>query len=77
MLQTAHQATKLSDYFQLGSNAADYASGQWPEPILVPNNGQALGARFHAKVALIFSIETGLTNALKKPRTVEIDFLRG
>ena len=67
--------TKLSHYFQLGSNAVEYAAGNWPEPILVPNNGEALGARFHARVALIFAIETGLTKSEKRPQLIEIDFL--
>ena len=67
--------TKLSHYFLLGSNAAEYANGNWPEPILVPNKGEALGARFHAKVALIFAIETGLTKVEQKPQVIEVEFL--
>ena len=32
-----------------------------PEPVIVPTQGEALGSRFHARVALIYAIETGLT----------------
>ena len=67
--------TTLSHYYRLGENAAHYSEGNWPEPILIQNKGEALGARFHARVALIFSIETGLTNSKEKPRSLEIEFL--
>ncbi len=44
-----------------GPNAAAYAEGELPEPIVVPYRGEANGARHHARVALIYAIETELT----------------
>jgi propanediol dehydratase large subunit len=52
--------TSLAHYRQLAANAAAYALGERPEPVVVPTEGQALGSRYHARVALIYAIETGL-----------------
>ena len=49
---------RLAHYRGLGRNAAAYALGEMPEPVVVPT-GEAMGARFHARVALIYAIETG------------------
>ena len=38
-----------------------------PEPVLVPTGGMALGARYHAQVALLYAIETALTEAGAQP----------
>ena len=46
-----------------------------PEPVVVTNNGEAMGARFHAQVALIYAIETSLTEDGAKPEDIKIDFL--
>ena len=56
LLQRAdHQARALS---ALGANAAAYALGEMPEPVVVPPRGEAMGSRYHARVALIYAIET-------------------
>lgn len=67
--------TTLEHYRRLGENAAVYASGGLPEPVVVPTRGEALGARFHAQVALIYAIETELTAAGAAPTQIEVDFL--
>ncbi|MEQ8700914.1 MAG: propanediol/glycerol family dehydratase large subunit [Bauldia litoralis] len=53
--------TTLDHYRGLGRNAAIYARGEEPEPVVVPNHGEAMGSRYHARVALIYAIETDLT----------------
>lgn len=53
--------TTLAHYRDLGRNAAAYAAGRQPEPVVVPTQGEALGARFHAQVALTYAIETEMT----------------
>jgi propanediol dehydratase large subunit len=66
--------TQLEHYRKLGENAADYAMGALPEPVVVPTRGEALGARFHARVALIYAIETAMTEASSSPDELEIHF---
>ena len=53
--------TRLEHYRGLGANAAAYALGEMPEPVVVPQRGEAMGSRYHARVALIYAIETALT----------------
>lgn len=67
--------TKLEHYRGLGRNAAVYASGEEPEPIVVPTRGEALGARHHGRVALIYAIETGLVRDGAEPEELVVDFL--
>jgi len=67
--------TSLDHYRRFGENAASYALGELPEPVVVPTHGEALGARFHARVALIYAIETGLTVEGAAPTQIEVDFL--
>lgn len=67
--------TKLDHYRRLGENAAAYAMGEIPEPVVVPTEGEALGARYHAQVALIYAIETSLTEDSAEPAEVTVDFL--
>jgi dehydratase large subunit/dehydratase medium subunit len=64
--------TKLEHYRRLGENAAAYALGETPEPVVVPTKGEAMGARFHAQVALIYAIETGLISDGAAPEEIEI-----
>ena len=66
---------RLDHYRRLGENAAAYAAGLAPEPVVVTTAGEALGARYHAQVALIYAIETGLTKEDATPEEVAIDFL--
>jgi len=67
--------TSREHYQRLGANAAIYARGDWPEPVIVTNQGEALGARFHARVALIYAIETAMLVADRHPQQVAITFL--
>lgn len=67
--------TKLEHYRKLGENAAQYARGELPEPVVVPTQGEALGARFHARVALTYAIETKMTENNASPEAMEINFL--
>ena len=67
--------TTLTHYEAMGRNAALWAHGQQPEPVAVPTDGQALGARFHAQVALIFAIETGLADPNRAPEDISVSFL--
>ena len=67
--------TSLAHYRSFGENAATYAKGEMPSPIVVPTEGQAMGARFHAQVALIYAIEVSLCVDDAKPEEIEITFL--
>lgn len=67
--------TQLDHYRTLGANAALYARGERPEPVVVPTRGEALGARFHARVALTYAIETKMTENNASPEALEISFL--
>lgn len=62
----------LDHYRALGANAAAYALGEMPEPVMVPTYGQALGARFHAQVALIYALETAMTEPDARPEQLEL-----
>jgi propanediol dehydratase large subunit len=63
--------TLLQHYRQLGFNAGQYAQGELPEPVVVPTRGEAMGARYHARVALIYAIETALTADGAEPEEIE------
>ncbi len=67
--------TRLEHYRKFGENAGDYALNAMPEPVVVPTRGEAMGARFHARVALIYAIETALIQPEKLPEEIEIKFL--
>lgn len=69
--------TRLEHYRRLGFNAASYAKGELPDPIVVPTRGEALGARYHARVSLIYAIETEMTVEGAAPEGVEVSFLAG
>ncbi len=66
--------TTLEHYTAMGRNAALYALGSDVEPTLVPTQGEALGARYHAQVALIHAIETGLVDPDRAPEDVSLKF---
>ena len=66
--------TQLEHYRKMGANAAAYALGEMPEPVVVPMRGEAMGSRYHARVALIYAIETGLTEQGAKPEEVGVRF---
>ncbi|WP_421695752.1 propanediol/glycerol family dehydratase large subunit [Aestuariivirga sp.] len=66
--------TQLAHYRGLGANAAAYARSEMPEPVVVPQRGEAMGARHHARVAMIYAIETALTEEGAAPELVDIRF---
>ena len=65
----------LDHYRALGRNAARYACGDLPEPVVVTNHGEAMGSRYHARVALIYAIETSLTADGAAPEEIEVSLL--
>ncbi len=69
--------TTLEHYHRMGANAACYAKGDLPEPVVVPTRGEAMGARFHARVSLIYAIETEMTVEGGVPEAIEISMLGG
>jgi len=69
--------TSLDHYKGMGRNAATYARGEMPEPVVVKTHGEALGARFHARVALIYAIETAMTENNAPPEEIDVHFLGG
>ena len=66
--------TQLDHYSRMGANAAAYALGEMPEPVVVPQRGEALGARYHARVAMMYAVETALTTEGAAPEDVEVIF---
>ncbi|MEQ1578894.1 MAG: propanediol/glycerol family dehydratase large subunit [Hyphomicrobium sp.] len=69
--------TTLEHYHRMGANAAVYAKGELPEPVVVPTRGEAMGARFHARVSLIYAIETEMTVEGGVPEEIAITMLGG
>jgi propanediol dehydratase large subunit len=67
--------TRLEHYRGMAANAAAYALGEMPEPIVVPTRGEAMGSRHHARTALIHAIETGLTEEGAAPIEIEVAFM--
>jgi propanediol dehydratase large subunit len=67
--------TTLAHYEEMGRNATVYAHGDMPEPVVVPTRGEALGARFHARVALIYAIETAMTENNASPEDITLNFM--
>lgn len=68
--------TTLEHYRAFGRNAAQYARSEQPEPVVVPTKGEALGARFHARAALIYAVETAMTSEGATPEELAVDFLQ-
>ncbi|MEM6900150.1 MAG: propanediol/glycerol family dehydratase large subunit [Pseudomonadota bacterium] len=66
--------TTLEHYEAMGLNATAYAAGDLPEPVVVQTRGEALGARFHARVALIYAIETAMTTDNAAPEELALEF---
>lgn len=65
--------TKLEHYRGLAANAAAYALGEMPEPVVVPIRGEAMGSRYHARVAMIYAIETEMTSEGAAPIEVAVE----
>ncbi len=66
--------TKLEHYGGFGANAAAYAKGEMPQPVVVPTRGEAMGSRHHARVAMIYAIETALTSEGALPENIQVTF---
>ena len=66
--------TTLEHYRRLGANAAAHAHGELPEPVIVPTRGEAMGARYHVRVALIYAIETSMIVTSEVPEDIEVSF---
>jgi len=66
--------TNIRHYQMLGYNAARHAHGEIPEPVVVPQRGEAMGSRYHARVALIYAIETSLTVDGAEPEEISVSF---
>jgi propanediol dehydratase large subunit len=66
--------TTLEHYRALGRNAAQYARGELPEPVVVPTHGEAMGSRYHARVALLYAIETSLVVDGAAPDEIAVSF---
>ncbi|MFT3671902.1 propanediol/glycerol family dehydratase large subunit [Aestuariivirga sp.] len=64
--------TQLEHYRGLAANAAAYALGEMPEPVVVPTRGEAMGSRYHARVAMIYAIETEMTSEGASPVEIEV-----
>ena len=64
--------TRLEHYRGLGANAASYALGEMPEPVVVPQRGEAMGSRYHARVAMIHAIETGMIEEGAAPELIAV-----
>jgi propanediol dehydratase large subunit len=69
--------TTLEHYRAMGCNAARYAKGEAPEPIVVPVDGQSLAARYHVRVAMLYAIETGLVVADAPPLELSMTLGQG
>jgi propanediol dehydratase large subunit len=67
--------TSLAHYRSMGENAAAYARGELPEPVVVPTKGEAMGSRYHARVALIYAIDTEMTEDGAAPEEVTVTWL--
>jgi len=65
---------KPEDYRAIGRNAARYARGEQPAPILIDHLGQGIESRYHTKAAALHYIETSLTEPGASPRSVFVRF---
>ena len=65
----------LEHYRQIGANAAAFALGQSPEPVVIPPHGDALGAKFHVRTALLYHIEAELADPAAEPEDLDLVFL--
>ena len=64
--------TRLEHYRGMGANAASYALGDMPEPVVVPQRGEAMGSRYHARIAMIHAIETGMIEEGAAPELIAV-----
>ena len=62
----------LKHYAAIGQNAAQYAIRELPEPIAVDTGVYAIGAKYHVRTALLYSIEAGMTSPDAKPEEISV-----
>ncbi len=67
----------VDHYRGLGANAAAYALVEMPEPVVVPQRGEAMGSRHHARVAMIYAIETGIVEEGAAPQLIGVTLQDG
>ncbi len=67
--------TKLEHYKRMGLNAAAYALGEMPEPVIVPTRGEAMGSRYHAPSLAHLRDRTEMTSEGAEPEEIDIKFL--
>ena len=65
----------LEHYRGIGRNAAAFARGQTPEPVVIPHYAGALNAKFHVRTALLYHIEAELAEPEAEPEEVDLAFL--
>jgi propanediol dehydratase large subunit len=61
-------------YREIGRNAALHARDKNPEPVHVPFTGEALGARYHVRTALLYAIDAGMAEPDRAPECLEVKF---
>ena len=69
--------TSLAHYRGMGENAAAYSRGELPDPVVVSTQGMGLGARYHARVAMIYAIDTEMTADGAAPEDVGVSWIGG
>lgn len=67
--------TTLAHYRAMGANAARFAAGEHPDPVIVPYDGQAIHARHHVRTALLYGVETALVDPAAAPADLIVEFL--
>ena len=65
----------LQHYRAIGENAAAFARGDIPEPVVIPHYSGALSAKFHVRTALLYHIEAELADPDGKPEEIGVDFI--
>lgn len=64
-------------YRGIGRNAARYARGEHPEPVLVDHFGQGIESRYHTKAAALHHLETRSVIADSAPVQLTVEFVSG
>jgi len=62
-------------YRGIGRNAARYARGEHPAPILVDHFGQGIESRYHTKAAALHHVEARRVVAGAEPVLVDVRFV--
>jgi propanediol dehydratase large subunit len=62
-----------SRYRLMGRNAARHARGEKPSPVLLPESGEPMGPRYHAKVVALINRES-LCLRPGEPQAVEVSW---